>query len=237
MERFANRDVCDITIVDYATKTPFLYIDYANTTASEMTGESVYAYGGHNHPKRVTFNGERSGTFTIETQIQTFKLYQMLSGGVVSTGAKFIKREVLTAASGLTLTATPVENSVNVYTEADDCGEAIAVTVADKVATGEGLTDGEKYVVYYIEEKAEATSISIGANDFPKAVTIYGETFMKTEGEKIAPYKLIAYKAQPQSNMSFSWSNTGDPQTLTITFDLMADSQNDGKILDLIMED
>lgn len=237
MERFANRDVADITIMDYATKAPLMYIDYANTTASEMTGESVYAYGGHNHPKRVTFNGERSGTFTIETQIQTFKLYQMLTGGIVSNTAKFVKREVLTAASGLTLTATPVEGSVNVYPFEDDCGEAIEATVSGTTATADGIVDGSKYVVYYIEEKTGVTNISISANDFPKAVTIYGETFMKTEGEEIIPYKLIAYKAQPQTNMSFSWSNTGDPQTLTMTFDLMADSQNGDKILDLIMED
>lgn len=237
MERFANRDVADITIMDYATKTPLMYIDYANTTASEMTGESVYAYGGHNHPKRVTFNGERSGTFTIETQIQTFKLYQMLTGGVISETAKFVKREVLTADSGLKLSAVPVDGSVNVYPYEDDCGTSIVVTMSENVATADSLVNGEKYVVYYIEEKTGVTNISISANDFPKAVTIYGETIMKTEGEGFLPYKLIAYKAQPQTNMSFSWSNTGDPQTLTMTFDLMADSQNDDKILDLIMED
>lgn len=237
MERFANRDVAEITIVDYATQKPFLYIDFANTTASEMTGESVYAYGGHGHPKRVTFNGERSGTFTIETQIQTFKLYQMMTGGVISSSAKFIKREVLTAASGLTLSAEPADATVSVYAAEDDCGVELEATVSGTTVTGEGISDGSQYVVYYIEQKNEGvTSISIGANDFPKAVTIYGETFMKTESEDIIPYKLIAYKAQPQTNMSFSWANTGDPQTLTITFDLMADSKNGDKIMDLIMD-
>ena len=236
MERFANRDVCDLTIVDYVTKKPFLFVDFANVTSSELTGESVYAYGGHNHPKRVTFNGERSGTLTVETQIQTFSLYQMITGGEISNSAKYIKREVLTAASGLAIASAPVDGSVNVFRYDDDCGTEIECTVSETSVTSDELVDGEKYIVYYLQNVETATSISIGANNFPKAVTIYGETFMKTEEEEIIPYKMIAWKAQPQSNASFSFSNTGDPQTLTITFDLMADTQNGDKILDLIME-
>lgn len=237
MERFANRDVCDLTIVDYVTKKPFLYVDFANVTSSELTGESVYAYGGHNHPKRVTFNGERSGTLTLETQIQTFSLYQLITGGTITSAAKFIKREVLTANSGLTLSVAPADGSVNVFAVGDDCGVEIKCTVSDTAVTSDELIDGEKYIAYYLQEMDTVTSISIGANNFPKAVTIYGETFMKTEGEEIIPYKMIAWKAQPQSNASFTFSNTGEPQTLTVTFDLMADTQNGDKILDLIMED
>ncbi len=42
-----------------------------------------------------------------------------------------------------------------------------------------------------------------------------------------------AYKAVPQSNMSLSFANTGDPGTVTITCDLMAD--DDGNIVDLTL--
>lgn len=237
MERFANRDVCDISILDYVTQKPIMYIDYANATSTELTGESVYAYGGHGHVKRITFTGERAGTLTLETQVQTFELYQMITGGTLSDTAKVVKREVLTAGSdGLTLSATPVDDTANVYAATDDCGTAIEASVAGSKVTGTGITSGNEYIVYYIEEKSNVKSVSIGAQSFPKNVTIHGETYMTTESGEAIPYKMIAWKAMPQSNAQFGFSNTGDPQTLTITFDLMADTKNEDKILDLIME-
>lgn len=237
MERFANRDVCDVSILDYVTQKPIMYIDYANATSTELTGESVYAYGGHGHVKRVTFTGERAGTLTLETQVQTFELYQLITGGTLSDTAKVVKREVLTAGSdGLTLSATPVDDTVNVYAATDDCGTAIEASVAGSKVTGTGITSGNEYIVYYIEEKSNVKSVSIGAQSFPKNVTIHGETYMTTESGETIPYKMIAWKAMAQSNAQFGFSNTGDPQTLTITFDLMADTKNDDKILDLIME-
>jgi len=70
----ANREVCDLIFVDYASKKPFLNLDFANVSTTELTGESVFAYGGKGHPKRVQFAGEKGGTLTIETQIQSVKL-------------------------------------------------------------------------------------------------------------------------------------------------------------------
>lgn len=237
MERFANRDVCDISILDYTNQKPIMYIDYANATSTELTGESVYAYGGHGHVKRVTFTGERAGTLTLETQVQTFELYQLITGGTLSDTAKVVKREVLTAGSdGLTLSATPVGGTVNVYAANDDCGAAIEASASGTKVSGSSITSGNEYIAYYIEEKSNVKSVSIGAQSFPKNVTIHGETYMTTEAGETIPYKMIAWKAMPQSNAQFGFSNTGDPQTLTITFDLMADTKNGDKILDLIME-
>ena len=93
---FANREVCDLIFEDYSTKKPFLNMDYANVSTTEVTGETVFAYGGKGHPRRVSFSGERGGTLTIETQIQSFKLYQLLTGGSTSATAKFMAREELT---------------------------------------------------------------------------------------------------------------------------------------------
>lgn len=35
----ANREVADLIFVDYATKKPFLNLDFANVTTTELTGE------------------------------------------------------------------------------------------------------------------------------------------------------------------------------------------------------
>lgn len=234
----ANREVCDLIFVDYSTKKPFLNLDFANVSTTELTGESVFAYGGKGHPKRVQFAGERGGTMTIETQIQTVKLWQMITGGEISKSAQFVTRVEATvdeAGTAITLNDTPVTGSVVVYAAGDDCGKELACTVADKVITlSTALTGGDKVIVYYMKEVSEGVQrINIKSTSFPKNFTVYGDTVMKTEDDEVLPYKLTAYKVAPQSNMSLSFSNSGDPGTITITCDLMADS--DDNMLDLTL--
>lgn len=105
-KNMANREVCDLIFVDYSTKKPFLNLDFANVTTTELTGENTYAYGGKGHPKRVSFSGEKGGTLTIETQIQTVKLWQLVTGGEVSKTAKFMGREELTVSGDTATTVT-----------------------------------------------------------------------------------------------------------------------------------
>lgn len=234
----ANREVCDLIFVDYATKKPFLNLDFANVSTTELTGESVFAYGGKGHPKRVQFSGERGGTITIETQIQTVKLWQLITGGELSKSAKFVTRIETTvddAGTEITLAETPVAGSVIVYAAEDDCGTELACTVADKIITlTTALTGGDKVIVYYMKEVTEGVQrINIKSTSFPKNFIVYGDTVMKTEDDEVLPYRLVAAKCAPQSNMSLSFSNTGDPGSITITCDLLADA--DDNILDLIL--
>ena len=234
----ANREVCDLIFLDYATKKPFLNLDYANVTTTELTGESTFACGGKGHPKRVQFSGERAGTLTIETQIQTVKLWQLITGGEVSASAKFVSRvetNVDEAGTQIVLSEAPMAGSVFVYAADDDCGTALACSVADKTVTlTTALTAGAPVIVYYMKEVSEGVQrINIKSTSFPKNFTVYGDTIMKTEDDEVLPYRIVAAKCAPQSNMSLSFSNNGDPGTLTITCDLLADS--DDNILDLIL--
>lgn len=231
----ANREVCDLIFVDYATKKPFLNLDFANVSTTELTGESVFAYGGKGHPKKVQFSGERGGTLTVETQIQTVKLWQLITGGEVTKSAKFVAREELVVADGkVTLKVVPVVGTVMVYKADDDCGEEVACTVADAEVTLTDVEDDVKVIVYYMKEVTEGVQrINIKATSFPKNFIVYGDTIMKTEDDEVLPYKLVAYKCAPQSNMSLGFSNTGDPASITVTCDLLADG--DDNILDLIL--
>lgn len=237
-QNMANREVCDLIFVDYATKKPFLNLDFANVSTTELTGESVFAFGGKGHPKRVQFSGERGGTITIETQIQTVKLWQMITGGEMNSSAKFITRtekSVGTDGTSVVLDDAPAAGTVTVFKYGDDCGSELACTVADKTVTlAQALTEGERVIVYYMKEVSEGVQrINIKSTSFPKNFTVYGDTVMKTEDDEVLPYRLTAYKAAPQSNMSLSFSNNGDPGSITITCDLMADSDNN--ILDLTL--
>ena len=234
----ANREVCDLIFVDYATKKPFLNLDFANVTTTELTGESVFAYGGKGHPKRVQFSGERGGTISIETQIQTVKLWQLITGGEVTKSAKFVTRVetvVDTGGTDITLTDTPVIGSVVVYKADDDCGTELACSASGTTVTlTSALTAGDKVIVYYMKEVTNKVQrINIKSTSFPKNFIIYGDTIMKTEDDEVLPYRLVAYKCAPQSNLTLSFSNNGDPGSVSITCDLMANQDDD--ILDLIL--
>lgn len=236
---FANREVADLMFVEYETKKPFMNFDLANTTGYDLEGDTVFAYGGQGHPKRVSFAGSRSGTFRVETQMQTVKLYQMITGGTEATSVDFLQREVLTAdGSGvLTMGKTPIAGSAYVFPFEDDCGTAATATidVDSKTATVSDASEGDKFVVYYLTKLQDVNAMKITTKTFPRAFTIYGETYEKTSEDEIIPYKMIAYKATPQSNFSVDFSNEGDPTTISITFDLQA--TDDGDVLDLIMEE
>ena len=237
----ANREVCDLIFVDYATKKPFLNLDFANVSTTELTGESVFAYGGKGHPKRVQFAGERGGTLTIETQIQTVKLWQLITGGEITGSARFVTRveaPVDEAGTTITLADTPAPGSVVVYASDDDCGTELACTAEGKTVTlTTALPAGSQAIVYYMKEVNEGVQrINIRSTSFPKNFTVYGDTVMKTDNDQLLPYKLTAYKAAPQSNLSLSFSNSGDPGSITITCDLMADEDDNILYLMLIEE-
>lgn len=237
-DRFANREVCDMIIYDFRTQKPILRCDYANTNTTELTGEVVYAYGGQGHPKRVAFNGEKGGTFTFETQIQSFALYSIMTGAGIDSAANIVKREVVTCstAGSLTLSAAAVAGTLNVFAEADDCGTALTATVSGTAVTCSSAAANSKYICYY--QTAVSTGVkklSIKSTVFPKAIRVVADTFEKTEADEILPYQMVVYKAQPQTNITLSNSNSGDPVTLTVTCDLMADVNNN--MIDLILQD
>lgn len=249
----ANREVCDLTFCEFKTKVPFLYVDYANTSTTELTGETTFAYGGKGHPKKIAFNGEKGGTISFETQIQTMKLYSFLTGAAIESTANFIKREEVTCAEAgkLNVVSNPVLGSINIFSAEDDCGAPLVCTIASAAAvdpaTGYILTctveDGgsvpakdSKYVVYYIETiSTKVKKLNIKSTTFPKIFVAYADTFDVAEDGTVIQYKMTAYKCVPQSNFSLGFSNNGDPASLTITCDLMTD-ENDN-MLDIIMQE
>lgn len=238
-KQMANREVADMIFQDYKTKKPFLYVDYANTSSQELTGETVYAYGGKGHPKKVSFSGDKGGTLTIETQIQTPKLWEMMSGGTGSTTANVMKKVNATIGGTNTITLdtedTLTKGQVWVYDATDTNLEtALEVTsVSAQTITLASGTENDPVIVFYTTQKTDVYNINIKATSFPRAFTVYGDTYMKTTDDDILPYLFKAYKAVPQPTMSLAFSNNGDPATVTITCDLLVD--DDGNLLDLTL--
>jgi hypothetical protein len=234
----ANREVCDLTLLDYVTKKPFMYIDYANVTTNENSSSSVFATGGKGAPRRIRFDGEKVSTLSLETQIITPELIGLLSGAEVVTGQNIFKRTVITSTTAtnttLTFTTAPIAGSLTVFPIASDCVESaiVAGTLATTTFTftTPAEDDGEYVCYYQIAGDTDVKTIQYKADTFPKDCVLIGDTIMKGEDGTVNGYQIHAYKATPQANFTMAFQSTGDPGTFSITFDLMAD--NDGNILD-----
>lgn len=234
----ANREVMNIVLLDYKTKVPYMKIDFANVSTTNFQANRVYAKGGWGAPNRVGFDGERNGTLQIDTQIMPAKLFTLLSGKDIAKTATVLKREVLTAgADGIQLSEAPKAGTVQVFAASDDCGTPIAdAKVAEKKVTSTSITEGKNYIAYYYLEKTTGVqSIKFDADTFPKAFEIRGEMPFKTEDEEEVMCYLAYFKAQPQATFNLAFQNTGDPTTVSITFDCYANQ--DGDIYDMTFED
>lgn len=226
---FANREVADLMLVDYSTKKLFLNVDWANVTSTSFEGDRVFATGGQGAPNRVQFDGSRTGTLTIEAQVYPVKVFQMLSGNDLGTTANFLKREKVTAAdtTKLEVSAEIASTAVQVFKADDDMGTEITTTGA----TGKEVTctveSGVEYIVYYYAKQAAAQVVHLDSRHFPKAYRVEGSIPYKTENDDIIEAHPIWYKAAPQAGFELSWQNTGDPVSLTMTFDVLADENGD----------
>ena len=226
---FANREVADLMLVDYSTKKLFLNVDWANVTSTSFEGDRVFATGGQGAPNRVQFDGSRTGTLTIEAQVYPVKVFQMLSGNDLGTTANFLKREKVTAAdtTKLEVSAEIASTAVQVFKADDDLGTEITTTGA----TGKEVTctveSGVEYIVYYYAKQAAAQVVHLDSRHFPKAYRVEGSIPYTTESDDIIEAHPIWYKAAPQAGFELSWQNTGDPVSLTMTFDVLADENGD----------
>ncbi len=231
---FANREVADLMLVDYSTKKMFLNVDWANVTSTSFEADRVFATGGQGAPNRVQFDGSRTGTLTIEAQVYPVKVFQMLSGQELGTSANFLKREEITATAegSLTISVEAGSDSVQLFAADDDMGTELEATISDTTVTAADVKADTAYVVYYYAKSAKAQVVKLDSTHFPKSYRVEGSIPYKTENDEIIEAHPIWYKAAPQGGFELSWQNTGDPVSLTMTFDVLADS--DGNIFDMI---
>lgn len=226
----ANREVCNAIFRDYANKKPVLYVDYANTTTTEITGENTPAYGGWGHPKRIIFSGEKGGTIAFEFQVAPFQLYALMSGAEVKSEAKLVVREVLECTEVGKLANVTESGLFSIFAEGDDLGTEIELA---------SVAVGNKYIVYHEKtvkgNPGTVQYLHIDTKTFPKALSIDADTIYKTEDEDEVAMHLRVYKCQPQPQFTLTHANSGDPGTITLTCDLMADEE--GNFIDLIAID
>ena len=238
----ANRQVCDVDIRILKTMAPFLKFETANTTTAGLTGDSVYAMA--KGTKKIAFPNPIEGTMTIEAQVYPFKFFALLSNGDIETSAAYAATQTVTCETAGSLTLEIPDNgeikegTVFAY-PADSFGDEeylIEGTYADGTFTATTETDIEAdtdyEVGYIITRSSGVKKISFNNDNLPKDYFITMNTVDKDEEGLYTPFVLTAYKASIQRSFDLSFTSEGDPASVTLTFDLLEDS--DGNIFDMI---
>lgn len=233
----ANRQVCDVDIRELVSKKPFLYFDDANVTTVGFSSDTTYALA--RGARAVGFdNPIADATMTIEAQVKPFKLYALLSDGVIDTTAIIAKKDTIqaTTAGTLTLPAGVQIGTVFVYALNDFGGTLIEGTVDGTTFTAtksEGIVADEFYEVGYLIKKSSGVhKVSINDRRNPKSYYVTMNTVEKSVDDVITPYIMTGYNCRPQKSASLSFSSAGDPATVTITFNCMVDK--DGNLIDMV---
>lgn len=238
----ANRQVCDVDIRVLKTLAPFLFFDTANTTTAGLSGDSVYAMA--KGQRAIAFHNPLEGTMTIEAQVIPFKFYSLFSdGSVESTGIQAVHKKIKAEGGNLKIDASSGDIKVGTVFAypVDSYGDESAViegTFADGAfspAEAGKIVDGQEYEVGYIISRTKGVKrVSFNDKKVPKDYFITMNTVDKDEEGTLTPYIITAYKASVERNFELSFSSEGEPASITLTFNLLADKNGD--VMD-IMED
>ncbi len=238
----ANRQVCDVDIRVLKTLAPFLFFDTANTTTVGLTGDSVYAMS--KGQRAIAFHNPLEGTLTIEAQVIPFKFYSLFSDGTIAAdGIQAVHAKATAEGNTLTVEAksgTIKAGSVFVY-PAGSFGDETAVIEGSFASgtftpsnTGDIVSGNEYEIGYIVTRNSGVRRVSFNNKKVPKDYFITMNTVEKDEEGILTPFVITAYKASVQRDFELSFSSEGDPQSVSITFNLLCDK--DGNVLD-IMED
>jgi hypothetical protein len=235
--KFGIRQAAEVTLRTLSTKKPFLHMGDCLTDERAVTGETSYARG-KNNAKKISFDGTRDGTLTITTQLITQEIMAMLAGSTVVTGAENQFKRVIVTASGtssLTVSGTPVSTATTfVFPLASDGVDSASISVSAVSANTVTCTvvSGTQYVVYYaIAGSANNKTVTLNTNNFPSACNILADSVVTqiddNDTETIVATQVEYFKAKAQPNYTISRSETGEPTTLSIVFDLFSDADGD----------
>lgn len=230
----ANRQCCDVHILDYATMKPWMLVDFCNTTTAGFSADAVYA--NKKGAKDIKFDNPLEGTMKLNFQVHPFQIYALYSDGEIETSALIARRENVTGAAEGKLTLTNTPKAGTVYAVDPDTGKIIEGTVTEKeftATTTSEIKEGTTYEVSYLEEKtAGVKKISFNNKKTPKDFFIQMETVDKDEKGNLVPVRITAYKASPNRTLDLSFSSDGDPAEIEIELSVL--QNENGDVMDII---
>ena len=148
---------------------PVLYIDTATTSSVEQATTTVYAQGGRGNVRLISWEGEKTLTFTVEDALLSPISLAMLSGADLFQGADGIEKvhfHTTTAGAAMSITGTEGDLTATINLKdflgkdesicaTNDSSIYVIVTDGSGDLTGEMIEagDGGTVQVGYIEDK------------------------------------------------------------------------------------
>lgn len=235
----ANREVCNIDIVDFKTGAPYMHYEFANTTGLNVTSDMVYAMA--HGTRKIGFQNPMEGEVTITAQVLPHKVFALYSDGVIDTKGKYFVTKSLAAteAGKLNITVTGgtvIAGSVFVYAEGQYGETPIAGTFANGIFTATAASDivaNSTYEVgFMVSRTTGVQTVVLNNKRLPKDVAIYMDTFDKDTEGNLIPYRIAIKKATINRNLDLSFSSEGDPQEISLTFSVL--EQDRDNFIDLM---
>ena len=244
--RYGVREICDVVFkakskvtiggIEYPAGAPVLYIDSAKTSTLEGAATTVYATGGKGNTRLLTWEGEKTLTFTVEDALLSPISFAMLSGAGLlnnsTTAVKVHKTHKASVTNGKVALPYAVASNTPIYVipmDGDDfIGAPTTATLDNQDTTNKTIVvTGNADVVfvdYYTTKTANVSELQIDAATFGGYYYVEASTLFKRQADGVdAPVEITIPKVKIQSNFTFSMSATGDPSTFTFTMDAMPD--------------
>ena len=246
---FRAKDAMKIGSATFKKGQPVLFMDSAKTSTLESAATSVYAQGGRGNTRLVTWEGEKTLTFTVEDALLSPVSFAMLSGAGVVKGASGGSGKVhvhmtttttvgdsgkvdLTNALGAADTICKTAPIFVMEAEKDDgslTGPIYTATI-DSAAksltiTGDTIPAAATPIMvdyYVLKDAAKVTELQIDAEKFAGYFYVEADTLFRAQKDgKDYPANITLPNVKIQSNWTFSMASTGDPSTFTFTMDAM----------------
>ena len=194
---------------------PVLYFDTLKTSTVEGAATTVYATGGRGNARLVSWDGERTITFTMEDALISPMGLAVLSGAGLIQGSKPVHiTERIDKEHPATHTVA--EGTDVYYATIQEDG-----SLPDKLTKGAALPEVKGDEVIFVDYYANVSSLMIdiepgkfSGNFYLEAATL----FRDTDGKDHAA-EFIIPNCRVQSNFTFTMAATGDPSTFTFTMD------------------
>lgn len=228
MKKTANRCGLNMLLSKYTEMgkgDKVMNIKYANSVAIDISSDTTYATGGQRHANQVGFDEPITGTFAVEAQIVPIEFIGLAaSEDLFSEATEILAMETVKCKEEgkITLSESPVDGTLFVVEAGGDVtGETLASSATEKVVTITGATVGKKYDCYYMRPLENGKTVTFNNNNALGYYILEGLTqWVASDGTKEAEY-IVGHKLRPQRKISITYQGTGDPLSLTMTFDVL----------------
>ncbi|MBM7598089.1 hypothetical protein JOC34_000446 [Virgibacillus halotolerans] len=224
--QYGIKEVLDLTILNYATKKPVSFIDYALASTNEVTAERTPIKGGRGMAKLMEFDGEKESVLNVTIPLVDLSLLAHIAGDelINETTAEILQTDRLKVNDGkITLTKEPIGKvSVFEIEGLRDFGDEVDAEFTDKDGTVEGSDGKEVFAIYQYAAPKGAKEIKVRTDKFPQEVELHGKGIARSQEDGLDyPVNVTVHKARPQADFTFTMEGT-EPTELELVFDMAA---------------